>query len=167
MFSMSTGFLAFLTFWFSLHPLHVSVTEITLDEKEKELEIMMRVFVDDMELTLRNKLNQPELDILEPKNGLTTDQMASDYLKDHFKVTLDGKPQKTVYLGHEREAEAFIFYIQVSGVRKFKTIQVLNDIITEQHDDQSNLVHVTVRDKVKSLRLTRDTPSDKLSFDIK
>jgi hypothetical protein len=71
------------------------------------------------------------------------------------------------YLGHEREGEAFIFYIEVSKVKRWKTIQILNSIITETHDDQSNLVHVTVNEKVRSLRLTRDTPVDKLTFDTK
>jgi hypothetical protein len=167
LFSTFAGFLQLITLTFFLHPMHVSVTEIQLDEKDKELEIMMRVFIDDLELTLRNKLNQPEMDILELKNGMTVDQLAGDYLKDHFKVSLDNKPQKTVYLGHEREGEAFIFYVQVSNVKKFKTIQIFNDIITELHEDQSNLVHVTVKDKVRSLRLTRDTPTDKLTFDTK
>ena len=152
---------------FYLHPIHVSVTEIEFDENDKALEIMMRVFIDDLELTLRNKLNQPELDILEPKNGLTLDQMANDYLKDHFRISLDNKQQKINYLGHERESDAFIFYIEVSNVRKWKTIQIQNDIITETHDDQSNLVHVTVKDNVKSLRLTKDNPVDKLTFDTK
>jgi hypothetical protein len=155
------------TMVFYLHPIHVSVTEIEHDEKDKRLEIMMRVFIDDLELTLRNKLNQPDLDILEPKNGLTVDQMVSDYLKERFKITLDGKLQKINYLGHEREEEAFIFYIEVSNVKKVKTIEVKNDIITEMHDDQSNLVHVTIKGDVKSLRLTRNTPSDKLTFDPK
>jgi hypothetical protein len=167
LFSTIAGFLQLITLTFFLHPMHVSVTEIQLDEKDKELEIMMRVFIDDLELTLRNKLNQPEMDILELKNGMTVDQLAGDYLKDHFKVSLDNKPQKTAYLGHEREGEAFIFYVQVSNVKKFKTIQIFNDIITELHEDQSNLVHVTVKDKVRSLRLTRDTPTDKLTFDTK
>ena len=109
----------------SLHPLHVSVTEIEYDEKEKELEIMMRVFIDDLETTMRKNLNQPELDILEPK-GITVDQMMKDYLAKHFKVTLDNKAQVTNYLGHEREGDAFIFYVGVSKVKKWKTIQVLH-----------------------------------------
>jgi len=33
------------------------------------------------------------------------------------------------------------------------------------HDDQSNLVHVYVGENVKSLRLTRDTPAQSLTFD--
>jgi hypothetical protein len=166
-FSTIASLVHILTLAFYMHPIHVSVTEIEFDEKDKALEIMMRAFIDDLELTLRNRLNQPELDILDPKNGMTIDQMMTDYLKDHFKISLDNKPQKTNYLGHEREGDAFIFYIEVSNVKKFKTIQILNDIITETHDDQSNLVHVNVRDKVRSLRLTRNTPSDKLTFDLK
>lgn len=150
-----------------LHPMHVSVTEIEFDEKDKALEIMMRVFIDDLELSIKNKLNQPDLDLMEPKNGKTIDQMVSEYLKSNFKISLDGKPQQTVYLGHEREDDALIFYIEVSKVKKFKTIQVQNTIITETHEDQNNLVNVTVRQTVKSLRLTRSTPVDKITFDTK
>lgn len=149
-----------------LHPLHVSVTEIEMDEKEKRLEIMMRVFVDDLETTLRQSLKQPELDILNPK-AQTLDQMMEAYLRAHFRISLDGKVQTFKYLGHEQENEAFIFYIEVDKVKKWKMIQVQNDIITEVFDDQSNLVHVSWLDTVRSLRLTRSHPVDKLSFDIK
>lgn len=150
-----------------LHPIHVTVTEIEYDEKSKSLEIMMRVFIDDFETTLREKLNQPDLDILEPKNGQTTDQLIENYLKDHFSVTIDKKLQKSQYLGHEQDSDAFVFYIEVTNVKKWKTIRVFNDILTDMHEDQSNLVHVTVKDEVKSLRLTRNTPADNLTFDTK
>ena len=161
------GLLQALAFSLCVHPMHVSVTEIDFDEKDKELEITSRIFIDDLEKTLQNQLKQPELDLLNPKNGLTIDQMASQYLGQHIKVSLDGKPQKIEYLGHERDGEALIFYIIVNKVKKWKTIQIFNDVITATFDDQSNLVHVTVNEKVKSLRLTRDTPSDKLTFDAK
>jgi len=162
-----SGLLQALAFSLCVHPMHVSVTEIDFDEKDKELEITSRIFIDDLEKTLQAQLKQPELDLLNPKNGQTIDQMASQYLGDHLKVSLDGKLQKTEYLGHERDGEALIFYILISKVKKWKTIQIFNDVITATFDDQSNLVHVTVKEKVKSLRLTRDTPSDKLTFDTK
>lgn len=154
-----------ITFCSYLHPIHVSVTEIEFDEKDHALEIMMRVFIDDLELSLRSSLNQPELDILNPGKGTTTDLLVSNYLKTHFKISLDNKPQLTKYLGHDRESEALIFYIEVSDVKKWKTISIYNDIIMATHNDQSNLVHVYVNEKVKSLRLTQNTPADKLAFD--
>jgi hypothetical protein len=149
----------------SFHPIHVSVTEIEMDEKDKRLEIMMRVFADDLELTFRKSFNQPELDILGTSEK-ERDQLVAKYLRDHFKISLDGKPQNIHYIGHELEDLAFIFYIEVPGVAKLNTIQIRNDIIMETHDDQSNLVHVTVKEKIMSLRLTKNNPVDKLTFDF-
>ncbi|HEY9487778.1 MAG TPA: DUF6702 family protein [Chryseosolibacter sp.] len=159
------GFIPLLLYFLSFHPIHVSVTEIEYDQKDQALEVMMRVFIDDFELTLRNHLKSPELDILNPTGGKTIDQLVEDYLASHFKISLDDRVTKTHYLGHERESEVFIFYIEVSNVKKWRTISIHNDIIMSTYNDQSNLVHVYVGDKVKSLRLTRNTPAGKLTFD--
>ena len=148
----------------TLHPLHVSVTEIEMDHKDKRLEIMMRVFMDDLEVTLREKYKTPDLDVLTPK-GRTLDQMMDEYLKQHFKIALDNKAQVMKYLGHEQEGDAFIFYIEVDKVKKWKTIQIQNDIIMEIYDDQSNLVHVTSNETVRSLRLTTKRSVDQLTFE--
>ena len=82
-----------------------------------------------------------------------------------FSILLDGKTQLIKYLGHERDHEAFIFYIEVEKVKKWKAIQVQNTIITEAYDDQSNLVHVTRGETVRSLRLTRSKPVDIINFE--
>ena len=149
-----------------VHPMHVSVTEIGVNDKEKRLEIMMRVFIDDLEVTLRRNFKQPELDVLDPK-GQSLDDMMRSYFQQRFLISLDGRQQAVSYLGHERDHEAFVFYIEVDKVKKWKTIQVQNSIITEIYDDQSNLVHVTVGETVRSLRLTRTKPSDMLTFESK
>lgn len=160
-----TGFIKVLPVLFYLHPIHVSVTEIEFDKADKALEIMMRVFIDDLELTLRNSTNNPELDILNPPKETSVDKLMDEYLKTHFKISLDNQSRKTHYLGHEREGEAFVFFIEVRDVQQWNTITIRNDIIMSTYDDQSNLVHVYVGDKVKSLRLTTRTPGDKLTFD--
>lgn len=163
---MKIYLLSFFLLSVTAHPLHVSVTEVDFDEKEKELEITMRIFVDDLEETLRNFHKQPELDLLGQPEKMT-DQLMAPYLAARFQISVDGKLKKFNYLGHERDGEAMVFYVQVSDVRKLKEVSVRNEVITETHEDQSNLVHVTVAGKVKSLRLMRNTPSGTLSFDGK
>lgn len=148
---------------FSAHPIHVSVTEIALDEKERELEIIARIFIDDLETSIRKANDQPELKLL----GSSTDQLVWKYLESRFRISLDGRMQQVKYLGHEIDGDAILCYIQVSNVKKLKEIEVMNSMITELYDDQSNLVHVTVNEKVKSLRLMRDNPSGKITFDTK
>jgi len=149
------------------HPLHVSVTEISMNEKEKRLEITMRVFVDDLEETMRKRLHQPAFDILKPPVGVTVDDVMRDYFKSHFKLSLDKKDQVIKMLGHETDGDAFVFYLEVNHVKKWKSIEVTNDAMSETFDDQSNLVHVIVHEVVHSLRLNGNTPSGVLTFDVK
>jgi hypothetical protein len=163
-----TGILSFLSvLLITLHPVHVSVTEITFDEKEKELEIISRIFLDDLEASIQEANKNPELKLMEPGTSKTTDQFVWAYLQQRFKITLNGKLQKIKYLGHEIEGEAILCFIQVSNVKKLETIEVFNSTITELYDDQSNLVHVTVGSTIKSLRLMRDNPLGKLTFETK
>ena len=150
--------------YFFLHPIHISVSEINYSEKDKALQITSRIFIDDLELSIRAQRNEPELDLIEPKNGLTTEKMVMDYVLKHFTVKLDGKPQKMNFLGMEREDPALICYIEIENVKKIKTIEVYNDIIMETHDDQSSIVHVTYKGPVKSMRLTKSNPTGSFTF---
>ncbi|MGE0587048.1 MAG: DUF6702 family protein [Cyclobacteriaceae bacterium] len=152
-------------FIFWLHPLHVSVTEIEYNEKMNALQIISRIFIDDLETCIRATIQKPELDLMNPKDGLTTKGLVNDYLKDHLKIRLDGKVQPISLLGFEEENFALICYIEIEDVRDFKTIEVTNTVITETYDDQSNLVHVTYKGPIKSTRLMRDKPTDRFTFD--
>ncbi|MEQ9412990.1 MAG: hypothetical protein RIF39_04135, partial [Cyclobacteriaceae bacterium] len=122
------------SFLLLFHPLHISVTEIEYNEKAEALQIISRIFVDDLEVAIRKKTGLPTLDILNPKNGLTTKGLIADYLKDHLKVNLDDKPQQLNFLGFEEENLAFTCYIEIEKVKTFKVIEVENTVITETFD---------------------------------
>lgn len=152
-----------ITLW--LHPLHVSVTEIEYNEKVKALQIISRIFIDDLETSIRANIQKPELDLMNPSGGLSTKELVSNYLRDHLKVKLDGAPQSMTLLGFEEENFALVCYIEIENVKNFKTIDVTNTVITETYDDQSNLVHVTYKGPIKSTRLMRDKPTDRFTFE--
>ena len=147
-----------------LHPVHLSVTEINYNEKDKALQIMSRIFIDDLELSIQKDLKDDELDILKPQGGKTTDQLVSAYVLKHLKVKVDEKPKVLKYLGHEIEDLAIICYIEIPNIKKLKTVETMNDVIMETHRDQSNLVHVTYKEKVKSVRLVSAEPAQTVVF---
>jgi len=153
--------------FFFFHPVHISVTEFNYSEKDKALQITSRIFIDDLELAIRQGRKDEDLDITKPKNGVTTEQLVTEYLRNHLKVKLDGKPQKINFLGLETEDVAFVCYLEIENVKKVKSLEVFNDTITEVHDDQSNLVHVTYKSPIKSARLMRDKPSEVFKFEVK
>jgi hypothetical protein len=150
-----------------VHPIHISVTEINYNEKSKSLQMTTRIFADELELGVRAQRKEPELDLLEPKNGVATKQMVQNYLLEHIKIKIDGKPVKMNFLGFEKEDISIVSYIEIESVKKLKTLEVFNDLVTELHDDQSNLVHVTYKSPVKSTRLTRDNPKEVFTFEVK
>lgn len=149
----------------ALHPVHISVTEINYSDKDKALQITSRIFIDDLELSIQKDLKVNELDILKPSSGKTTDQLVSAYLLKHLKVKVDGKAQVLKYLGHEIEDLALICYIEITNIKKLKMVEVLNDVIMETHADQSNLVHITYQEKLKSVRLIRTKSVETLDFE--
>lgn len=153
-----------ITFLTVVHPLHISVTEISLDEKEHELEIMIRVFTDDLEQAIRSERKNPDLNLWSP-GKTTTDKLVWEYLQPKFKLTSGGEVLNLKYLGHEKDEDVTVFYIQVQPMQKFETISITNSIITELYDDQSNLINVTLGETTKSLRLMRSNSSGKVSFE--
>lgn len=147
-----------------LHPIHVSITDVEHNEKAKALQMTVRIFVDDLELAVRNKLNEPELDLLNPGGSRTIDQLVKEYLADKFFLKVDKKQVKANYLGHEIEGASMICYIEAEDIKKFTSLEVTNRVIHEIHDDQSNLVNVNYLGQVKSLRLTVEKPTDRVVF---
>lgn len=147
-----------------VHPIHISVTEIEYDEREKELEIITRIFTDDLELAIREQQNNPELELLKLP-AATLDELVKPYLLKQLSVMLDGKTQNLNYLGHEQDGDAHVFFIQIQPVKKWKSITIQNQVLLEMYDDQSNIVHVTVREKTRSMRLMRNNEAGTLTFD--
>ena len=148
-----------------LHPLHVSVCEIEYDSNKKSLEIIQRIFLDDLESEIRLDLNQPELDITLPNNGLTLDQMTKTYLLKRLKIEINGKPIEYYYLGHEIEGDAILCYIEIEKIRKLKSIKVESSILSDLFDDQVNIVHVEVDNKIKSMKLTPNNRLEEFTYD--
>ena len=158
MISVILGFL--LTF----HPIHLSITEVEYNEKSRALQMTTRIFIDDLELAIRKQTNDEELDLLDPGKGKSTNDLVKAYLADHIKVKVDKKVVKTNYIGNEIEGPAIICYVEIENIKKFSTIEVTNKVNLEIHDDQSNLVNVNYKNKVKSIRLTNDTPTSSITF---
>lgn len=150
-----------------LHPIHLSVTEVNYSVKDKTFQITSRIFIDDLELSVRAAKKENELNLLEPGGGRKTEDLAAEYLSKHLRIKIDGKPVTLQFLGSEVEDVALICYIETAVIKKFRTIEVMNDVIHETHADQSNLVHVSFGGQVKSARLMRENPSEIFTFNLK
>ncbi len=148
-----------------MHPLHVSVCEIEYDTESRSLEIIQRIFLDDLETQIRLDRDQPELDITLPDGELTTDQLVEAYLKKRLQFVVNDKQAVYSYLGHEIDGDAMVCYIEIEKVKKLKSLRVRSTILTDVFDDQINIVHVEVGHKLKSMKLTPDHREEEFRYD--
>ena len=147
--------------WF--HPLHLSISEIVLNPKTNNLEISHRIFVDDLEDDLKERTGQ-SINLSKPHDPKLVQQLVGDYLKQHFRLQVNGKTVQPHYLGFEVEEEAIWAYMEVPKVRQVSSVNVQNTIFFKRFTDQLNLINVTVGDKLQSLRLQANQNSGTLEF---
>lgn len=135
------------------HPIHISITDINFDQEKDALEIVTKVFIDDLEKEIRQLQKEEYLDITKPGKDRTTDDLLIPYLKERIKIEVNGKAVDCAYLGHEVETEAIYLYFQVEKVKKLNSIAVENSILLNYYDDQVNMVHVKVDGKLRSMKI--------------
>ena len=144
-----------------LHPIYVSVTEIEHNPKDKSLEISCRIFTDDFEKTLR-KTTHITVDLLSPKDKSAMDKLISQYVQQHLKIMVDGKPVSLKYIGYEQVEEAIESYYQVPDIPSVKNITVQDNLLFEYSPQQISIIHVTVNGNRKSTKLNQ--PEDQVNF---
>jgi hypothetical protein len=145
----------------SIHPFHVSVCEMYYNTEKERLEIIHKIFWDDLEDGLSTMSGKPE-DVANPSDSVYLQKLIAKYLDNRFSLEVDGNKADLQFLGAELEEDAFWCYQEVSDLIAFQKIRVRNQILMEVFDDQMNLIHVEHRDKTLSLRLTRRTFEDEL-----
>lgn len=155
--------LPFLSSFTSLHKFYVSVTEIEYNEKEQSLQIISRVFIDDLEDVLKKRYNQDiKLGVRDETPGVR--DHLEKYLQQKLNIQVNGKSVHLNYLGKEYENDMVLLYLEVPDVEDFKNIKVKNSVLMDLYEDQKNLIHVENRNVTKSMILISGKDENVLNF---
>jgi hypothetical protein len=147
------------------HPIHVSVADVEFVANKQEIQVIVRIFTDDLEREIRQEINKPKIDILIPGEGLTSDGLFKDYLNKHLQFNVNGKDAAYKYLGHEVDAGSVICYLLIEKVKKLESLTIKNDILLGIYDDQVNLVHVSIDDDIQTMKFVRGEESQSKTFE--
>lgn len=138
---------------FFLHPFHVSVCDINYNETNKSLEITHRIFLDDLEATLRNYSGNTKLDVMKIEDKAEVNRLLESYFKEKFAVSANGQLLSFQYLGEEIEDDVMLCYIEIKNVDHLQFIEVESGLLIEIFPDQMNIVHIKAFGDTRSLRL--------------
>lgn len=131
------------------HDFHTSVIQIDHNEKNKSLEITVRLFTDDLCLALENS-GAPKMELGTQSEPPSANEYIESYLKEHFSLTVNGKKAEYNYLGKEAQLDATWCYLEVEKVSNVRKLEVENSIMLHEFDDQTNLVNLNIKGKKKS-----------------
>lgn len=164
---MKKTFLLFLAilplFAFTAHKFYVSNTDVSYNEKTRSLEIISRVFIDDMEELLKKRYDK-DLYLLKDGEHEKADAYLEKYLKNKLNITVDGKEKQLNYIGKEYDNDQLILYLEAPKVEPFQKITVENLVLSDLFPEQKNVIKVEKNGKIKSLLLGLFEPQGTLKF---
>ncbi|MGG8494940.1 DUF6702 family protein [Tenacibaculum sp. TC6] len=157
-----TLILSFLSFT-GIHKYYIALTEIEYSEKNNSVQMIMNVFMDDIELAI-NKEYQTDLQLASKHENANAEKYFYSYLKEHFKILLNNKEREYKFIGKEYDGNIVYFYLEISNVTSVESIEIQNDILVKYFPDQQNLIKATVKKERKSLFLDKKNDKGLLNF---
>ncbi|MCK0123588.1 peptidase E [Gelidibacter sp. F2691] len=147
----------------SVHKFYVSVTEVEYVPEKKSVQIISRIFIDDLENTLRKRFEKRLT--FSPKNEAEEVEVyLQRYLKDKITITINGKPVDFKYIGKEYDNDILFCYLEVTGIKDIKAFEISNSLLFDSFDDQQNIVKLNINDEKKSYILMQQNNKAMLKF---
>jgi hypothetical protein len=148
---------------FTAHKYYLSLTQINYKSEAKSIQIIINVFMDDIETAL-NSDYAIDLQLTTKKELENNDIYFEKYLREKLDFKVNGIPKKFNYIGKEYDGDLVYFYLEIENVDAVNDINIQNNILTKHFPKQQNLIKTKVGKKHKSVLLTKDENSAKLEY---
>lgn len=150
-------------FAFSMHKYYVGLTEIEYIPKKNDVQIIVSVFIDDLEKEM-DSLTNKTLNIGTKQENPEIKSEYINYLKNHFSIKINQTEIDYNYIGEEYEGNIAKFYLEIEDVHSFKSIEISNTILFQTFPNQKNIIKFKNEDYNKTLFLTKNNPKGLLKF---
>jgi hypothetical protein len=136
------------------HKYYFSLTEIKANTFSKTLSVSSKLFIDDLESALQ-KANKIKFDLSKSTDNKAVQNTVFNYINSHLQIYLDGKMVPLNLVGFEIENEVVWIYLESKlNNKEFKSTQIINTILYDFSDDQTNLVQFNWNNKNYSEKLS-------------
>lgn len=150
-------------FAFTMHKYYVSLCEIEYLKEKQSIQITLGVFIEDIEVSL-NKNTGKQLNLASKTEVANVNDYYKKYLNEHLQISVNGKNQLFKYIGKEYDGDIVRFYLEITNIKELKSIEVFNNILTEDFSDQKNIVKIKVKDFNKTFYLNKSNNKSLLKF---
>lgn len=147
----------------TLHKYYLSVTDIAYDQDEKSVQMITRLFYDDLEAVLQERYDETIV-VDATANQEKLDVYLNKYLQKKLVITINGEEREFQFLGKEYEDDYVVCYMEITDVESVNAFVVDNQLLMDLFPDQKNMVHTTIGNNKKSFLLTMGNAKGLLKF---
>ena len=148
---------------FTTHKYYLSLTQIEYNKDQKSLEVIINVFMDDIELAI-NKEYAVNLNLTTKEELKDVDIYFNNYLTKKLIFTINNKIVTYNYIGKEYEGDLVYFYLEIAVKENPISLEVSNTILLTYFDQQQNIVKFKNGSKRQSKILSKNTNKALLNF---
>lgn len=145
------------------HDFHTSITNAEYNAKSGSMEIAMKLFTDDLELTMKNK-HHVVLNLNSDNELPQADSLIYNYVIDNFSIQSSKKSDRPKYVGKEIENGITFIYLEVHSFPIEKELLVKNTVFFDTFDDQSNIVNIKLNGELESAFLKKGHETESIQF---
>lgn len=150
-------------FSFSIHKYYIALTEIEFKEESKSVEMIMNVFIDDIESVIDKEYDiNSQLSYKEEIKNV--DYYFKTYLKKHFKISINDQSKNYQYIGKEYDGNIVYFYLEIKDISNITKLEIHNSLLVESFEQQQNIIKVKINKQRESLFLTKTKTNGLLIF---
>jgi len=142
-------------FAFGLHKYYISLCEIEYLEEKKAVQIILGVFIDDLEFTL-NKDYDTNLYLATEREFEDIDEIYESYLNKNFQVTLNEKPAPYTFIGKKYDDDIVRFYLEIPNVTVLHSLGIRNTSLLRDFESQQNIIKIKIDKLYKTFYLDNE-----------
>lgn len=145
----------------SMHPVHVTVTNIDFNKEAKAFDVSMKIFSDDMESIISEK-NNLALNLGKPDEITDSDKYINEYVVNNFSISINNDKfadKKLIFLRKEIREGALWLYYRYPLSKRINVLKVMNTMLNDLYPDMTNLVIIKLSETENGYTLNRNTTS--------
>lgn len=150
-------------FSMTAHKFYVSMTKIEYVKEKQSLQIISKIFIDDIEDVLQQRYN-PDISIATKKETKKDEQYLTKYILQKLTFSVNGEAVKLKYIGREYENDMVKIYLEAEGIKSLQGLEITNKVLFEMFPEQQNIIHFKSADSKRSMVLEKDNPKGMLNF---
>lgn len=150
-------------FMSSAHKYYVSVTQLSYVKEKKAVQIISRIDVADLELTLQERYDKSIVMTTVDEKPMV-DEYLKKYLNQKLDIKINTKDVAFNYIGKEYDNDLVVCYLEIENIDAINTIEISNSVLFELFPKQKNMVKTKINSKVNTLMFTKDDKNQYLNF---